>query len=269
MSSSNGSKSLSDHRVYVISDLHLESRQPETVRLLLDFLSGPACRARALYILGDLFETWIGDDGADSVARKVAAALRQLSEQGTSVYFLHGNRDFLLGPDYCAAAGMQAVPEPFVMPGSQPATALMHGDSLCTDDRAYQRFRRRARDPAWQARLLAKPRWWRRLLARFARAVSQQQNRGKAPVIMDVNAASVHDCFRQLGVRRLIHGHTHRPATHHLAIDGQACERIVLGDWHGEQGSVVEILNDQARLLILRRSVHGVPELLSMELCSP
>lgn len=254
-------KSLSDGPVYLISDLHLEAGRPETTALLLDFLSGPARRARSLYILGDLFEAWIGDDGADAMAREVAAGLRRLSTRGTAVHFIHGNRDFLMGERYCAQAGMQMLQEPILLKTVQPATALMHGDSLCTDDIDYQRFRSKTRSPAWQAKVLSRPLWWRRLLARLARAISRNRNRGKAPEIMDVNEESVHDCFRQLQATRLIHGHTHRPAVHRIEVDGRDCERIVLGDWHGERGSVLQIQGRQARLMLLRRKDDGQPEL--------
>ncbi len=250
-------KSLSDRPVYLISDLHLEAGRPGTTGLLLDFLSGPARRARSLYILGDLFEVWIGDDGADELAETVAAAISRLAAAGTPVYFIPGNRDFLVGQDYCRAAGMQALEEPVLLEGLEPKTALVHGDSLCTDDVEYQRFRQRVRHPKWQARVLSRPLWWRRLLARAARGLSKRRNRGKAPEIMDVNADAVRRCFQILAIARLVHGHTHRPGRHQLDIDGRACERIVLGDWHGERGSVVELQGRAARLLILSRDEHG------------
>ena len=173
------------------------------------------------------------------------------------MYFVRGNRDFLLGPAYCRAAGMQALEEPVFVEGLEPRTALIHGDSLCTDDVEYQRFRRRVRHPAWQARLLSRPLWWRRLLARIARGLSKWRNRGKPAEIMDVNADAVRQCFRKLAIDRLVHGHTHRPGLHQLDIDGRARERIVLGDWHGERGSVVELTDQSARLLVLFRDEHG------------
>ncbi|TVS13212.1 MAG: UDP-2,3-diacylglucosamine diphosphatase [Wenzhouxiangella sp.] len=243
--------------IYCIADLHLEAGRPETTRLLLDFLSGPARRARSLCILGDLFEAWVGDDGADEMARTVARALRDLADSGTALYYLHGNRDFLLGEQFCRSAGMERLDEPVICKDWHPPTALMHGDSLCTDDEDYQRFRTRVRSPAWQARVLSRPLWWRRILAGIARLISRRRNRGKPAEIMDVNADAVRACFHRLGVQRLIHGHTHRPGVQRLEVDGQPCERITLGDWHGERGSVLQILGDQARLMILRRDADG------------
>lgn len=220
--------------------------------MLLDFLRGPARRARALYILGDLFEVWIGDDGADDLADGVAGDLRELAESGVEVYFLCGNRDFLVGDDYCARAGMQRLQEPVILPDTFPATALLHGDSLCTDDQAYQRFRNRVRDPSWQARTLSRPLWWRRLLARIARSISRRRNRGQPSHILDVNPEAVADSFRRLGVDRLIHGHTHRPAIHRLELDGRVVSRIVLGDWHPGRGSAVRIDPDSSGLELLQ-----------------
>ena len=185
-----------------------------------------------------------------------------MSESGTTIHFLPGNRDFLLGEDYCRSAGMQLLNEPVLLDDSATRTALIHGDSLCTDDADYQRFRRRVRDPDWQARILSRPLWWRHLLARVARTVSKRRNRGKAPEIMDVSEAAVRQCFRDLGIQRLIHGHTHRPAVHRLEIESGLGERIVLGDWHGQTGSVVEIHGDQVTLMLLRRDGAGDLEML-------
>lgn len=248
--------------IYLIADLHLEVGRPETTALLLDFLAGPARRARALYILGDLFEAWVGDDGADAMALSVAAALKSLANQGTAVFFLHGNRDFLLGADYCRRAGMSLLTEPVLLEAVAPPTALLHGDTLCTDDHDYQRFRLRARNPDWQARVLSRPLWWRRILVRFARALSRHRNRGKPATIMDVNAAAVSRCLSDLGIQRLIHGHTHRPGVHELSVDGRCCERIVLGDWHGETGSVLRLVDAEACLMVLKRTPSGEIDLL-------
>lgn len=214
-----------------------------------------------MYILGDLFEVWVGDDGADASALAVANGLRELSQQGSAVFFVHGNRDFLIGPRYGEMAGMQLLGEPVLLATIEPATALLHGDTLCTDDHDYQRFRRKVRDPAWQARMLSRPLWWRRLLARVARTLSRKRNRGKPADIMDVNPQAVARSFRELGIQRLVHGHTHRPGIHRLSIDGKPCERIVLGDWHGESGSVLRMDGDQACLMELRRDGTGAVEL--------
>lgn len=224
-------------------------------------MSGPASRAACLYVLGDLFEAWIGDDGADAMALTVAEALSELQAGGTRTFFLHGNRDFLLGDDYCRKAGMGLITEPVLLKDQGLPTALLHGDSLCTDDHDYQRFRRRVRKPAWQARVLSRPLWWRSMLARFARFLSRRRNRTKPLAIMDVNAAAVEATFRELGVQRLIHGHTHRPGVHVFAVDGQRCERIVLGDWHGERGSVLSLADGEACLMTIKRGHEGKIEL--------
>lgn len=190
----------------------------------------------------------------------MAKELREAAESGVDVYFLCGNRDFLLGEDYCRQAGMQRLQEPVILPGASPATALLHGDSLCTDDHDYQRFRARVRDPAWQARTLSRPLWWRRLLARIARSISQRRNRSKPVRIMDVNPDAVADCFRRLGVERVIHGHTHRPAIHRSRLDGKPVTRIVLGDWQPERGSAVRLGDDGLiELLAIRADpAHGI-----------
>jgi len=256
-------KSLSDRPIYLVADLHLEAGCPETTQLFLDFLAGPARQSSALYILGDLFEVWIGDDGATGPALPVAKALSDLKAAGIPVHFLCGNRDFLLGESYSKQAGMHRLAEPVVLPETRPATALMHGDSLCIDDHDYQRFRDKVRDPSWQKKTLAKPLWWRKLLSRFARAVSKQRNRSKPAEIMDVNQQAVVDCFRRLGIERLIHGHTHRPAIHRLTVDDKPVIRVVLGDWHPGRGSAVRI--DQSGGLELLKLGYDAAGLLQME----
>lgn len=234
-------KPLSNRPVYLIADLHLGVGTPTTVQLLLDFLNGPARRADALYILGDLFEVWIGDDAPPPSALQIAWAIKALTDSGVKVYFLCGNRDFLLGDSFCALAGMQRIHEPVHLHGHGPATALLHGDTLCTDDLDYQRFRARVRDPDWQRRTLSRPRWWRKILSRIARTISRQRNRSKPAEIMDVNSDAVSLTFRSLSIDRLIHGHTHRPAIHRLNVDGRPVTRVVLGDWHEDRGSAIRL----------------------------
>lgn len=221
-----------------ISDLHLESTRPATTTLFLDFLERRARHAEALYILGDLFEAWIGDDDDAEPGGAVAAALRTLTDQGVPTYFLHGNRDFLLGERFAAASGIQLLPESWVIKLAGERVLLLHGDTLCTDDIEYQAFRAQVRDPAWRARTLALPLTQRRALAGQLRETSQQATRQKAADITDVNPAAVDQALRAQGVHRLIHGHTHRPALHHWSLDGQSARRAVLGDWH-DQGSVL------------------------------
>lgn len=254
-SSSSESKSLSEAPTYLISDLHLGDSHPDITELFLDFLAGPARSASSLYILGDLFEVWIGDDAPGALGIRVADAIRDLSEQGVAVCFMVGNRDFLLGDHYCRRAGMQRIVEPCSMPGRE--WLLMHGDSLCTDDIAYQKFRRRVREAEWQRRTLSRPVWIRRSLARLARTLSRLSNRSKSAEVMDVNNEAVADCFRHHGVRHLIHGHTHRPAIHALEVDGRVCHRIVLGDWHPGRGSVLALRAEGAELFDLLRGTSG------------
>jgi UDP-2,3-diacylglucosamine hydrolase len=221
-----------------ISDLHLDERRPAITALFLDWLRTRVPAAEALYILGDLFEVWIGDDDDGALGITVVGALRALVERGVPVFFLHGNRDFLLGKDFAAASGIQLLPESRVIDLYGTPTLLMHGDTLCTDDVKYQAFRAQVRSPQWQASTLAKPLSLRRMLARQLRDESQQATADKPPDIMDVNQEAVLDALRAHGVRHLIHGHTHRPAIHEFEFDAEPARRIVLGDWY-VQGSVL------------------------------
>lgn len=204
-----------------------------------------------------MFEVWIGDDASDPVSESLLPHFRALADSGTAIYFMAGNRDFLLGDAYCRRAGIKRIEEPRLLEGVQPPTLLMHGDVLCTDDHEYQRFRRKVRDPAWQARMLARPIWLRRGIATLARMISRRRNRNKPQSIMDVNPMAVQNCFRDHSIARLIHGHTHRPAVHELKVDGQARTRMVLGDWHGERGSLILIEDRQADLMVLERDEAG------------
>ncbi len=221
-----------------IADLHLDPGRPHTTALFLEFLSTQARQAQALYILGDLFEVWIGDDDDAPLALEVADGLQRLNASGVAVYFIHGNRDFLLGAAYARRAGLSVLPELTVIDLYGSPTLLLHGDTLCTDDTDYLAFRAKVRNPAWQRRVLWLPRFLRRFQAARMRAASQQATGQKSAAITDVNAAAVLDCLRHCGVQRMIHGHTHRPAIHHFELEGQPAERIVLGDWT-EHGSVL------------------------------
>lgn len=226
-----------------ISDLHLDPVRPAITELFLDFLAGEARTAEALYILGDLFEAWLGDDDPDPHHARVAEALHGVSESGTPVYFMVGNRDFLLGEDYARRAGMTILEEPKTLDLHGTPTVILHGDVLCTDDTAYQAFRAMVRDPAWQQDFLSRPLEERRALAGQAREESQKRGQSISMDIMDVNQGAVADMFRKQAVPRMIHGHTHRPAIHKPNVDGQPRERIVLGDWY-EQGSVLRVTED-------------------------
>ncbi|MDO5505949.1 MAG: UDP-2,3-diacylglucosamine diphosphatase [Pseudoxanthomonas suwonensis] len=233
-----------------ISDLHLEDSRPEATAMFLRFLREEAIHARALYILGDLFEAWVGDDDPSLTGAQVADGLRALADAGVPVHFIHGNRDFLLGADYAERCGMTLLHDPTVIDLHGTPTLLGHGDLLCTDDAAYQAFRGQTRDPRWQAQFLAQPLAARLAFAEQARAASKARygeltSAGTAETITDVNADAVAAAFRNHHVRRMIHGHTHRPAIHD-APDGQ---RIVLGDWYA-QGSVLRVDADDVRLQV-------------------
>ena len=233
-----------------ISDLHLDASRPEITRLFLEFLENEAAKADALYILGDLFEAWIGDDASDEVGDAVADALAKLHARGVPCFYIHGNRDFLLGDAYARRARITLLPDPSLVEIEGEAVLLMHGDTLCTDDAPYQAFRKQTHDPKWQRAFLSRPVAERRTFAEQARAESKRYTKSVADAITDVNADAVSGTFREHAVRRVIHGHTHRPARHADALDGKSTERIVLGDWY-EQGSVLSIRDGAIELVSL------------------
>jgi UDP-2,3-diacylglucosamine hydrolase len=222
-----------------ISDLHLDASRPQITRLFVDFVHAEAVGAHALYILGDLFEAWIGDDATDEAADQVALALATLHARGVPCFFIHGNRDFLLGDAYARRARMTLLPDPSVVEVEGERVLLMHGDTLCTDDAPYQAFRTQSRNPAWQRAFLARPIAERQAFAAQARAESQRYTRSAGDAITDVNAAEVSSALHAHGARRMIHGHTHRPAIHAIECGDALAERVVLGDWY-EQGSVLQ-----------------------------
>jgi UDP-2,3-diacylglucosamine hydrolase len=228
-------------RALFISDLHLTGERPEASEQFFRFLHHEARDAQALYILGDLFEYWIGDDEledwpGDPLGRQVAKGLRQLSDTGVALRLMHGNRDFLIGERFCAAAGAQLLDDPTVAELDGDPFALLHGDTLCTDDLPYQAWRHIARSAPWQQEFLAKPRDQRRVAVLGYREQSKAAVRAKAPEIMDANVGAVCEAFRRSGVTRMIHGHTHRPAHHQHVVDGKPCERWVLPDWYQRGG---------------------------------
>ncbi|SEI97925.1 UDP-2,3-diacylglucosamine hydrolase [Pseudomonas linyingensis] len=226
--------------VLFISDLHLEAERPDIVRAFLHFLDTRAAGAEALYILGDFFEVWVGDDGMDEFQRAIAAALLRLSDSGTRIYLMHGNRDFLIGKGFCRAAGCTLLREGSVVELYGEPVLLLHGDSLCTRDESYQRLRKRLRNPfsLWLLRNL--PLATRHKLARKLRDASRLRTREKSAEIIDVTPEVVPQIMAERDVRTLIHGHTHRPAVHKLLVDGQHGQRIVLGDWD-QQGWALEV----------------------------
>jgi UDP-2,3-diacylglucosamine hydrolase len=237
----------------IISDLHLQVGRPDITEQFFEFLAGPARGCRRLLILGDLFESWVGDDAVGRFELEVAERLNALARSGVTIEFLAGNRDFLLGDDYCRRAGMQRLEEPVHIHLAGRPTLLMHGDTLCTDDHAYQRLRRRVRDPSWQQRMLKRPVALRRLLAKLLRLASRIRTKGAAPHIMDVNAEAVRRTMIEAQTDYLIHGHTHRPAVHAERLEAGTGTRFVLGDWF-DQGSVIEVDDHEIRLKTLRRS---------------
>lgn len=226
--------------ILLISDLHLEQERPDISRAFLHFLQTRATQAKALYILGDFFEVWIGDDAITPFQRSIAQALRQLSDSGTRIYLMHGNRDFLLGKAFCREAGCTLLKDPCLVELGGEKVLLMHGDSLCTQDLAYMKLRRWLRNPLSLFILRNLPLATRHKLARKLRSESRTQTRMKASEIVDVTADEVPRIMTEYGVRTLIHGHTHRPATHELQVAGQPARRIVLGDWD-KQGWALQV----------------------------
>ena len=215
-----------------ISDLHLCAEQPRTSQNFLRFLRETAPGAEALFILGDLFESWAGDDDlADLHHAEIAQALAQLASSGTSVYLLHGNRDFLIGPVFASATGIQLLEDPTLINLYDTPTLLSHGDTLCSDDVEYLAFRAKVRNPAWASAFLAQPLAQRKSQIEQLRSQSALEKQHKSAAIMDVNPDSVAATLRTHGYPRLIHGHTHRPAKHLHALDGKTCERWVLPAW--------------------------------------
>lgn len=221
-----------------ISDLHLTAGDSETTGRFVRFMEGPAREARELYILGDLFEAWIGDDDDDPRLTPIVAAIRALTDAGIACAFMHGNRDFLLGPEFCAATGARLLGDyERVTLFGQPVL-LTHGDLLCTDDTRYMKLRDELRSAEWQRDFLARPLAERRQIASDLRQLSATEIATKSDYIMDVNQKAVERTMREHGVTLLVHGHTHRPAVHRFVLDGQEAARIVLGAWYHEPSVV-------------------------------
>jgi len=242
----------------LISDLHLHPTAPALTEGFLDWLERNTQDPVSLYLLGDIFDAWIGDDlmalehhdpsGHAALAVRVARALKAASLRGANIFLMHGNRDFLLGEDFAAAAGASLLADPSVIDVHGRRILLMHGDSLCTRDDAYMAFRAQARDPQWQASILAMPFPERLALAQRLREQSGEANSTKAVDIMDVTPDEVVKSMHDHGVTTLIHGHTHRPDVHDLEVDGQAAKRYVLGDWNQAQGWQLKLDDDGLEL---------------------
>jgi len=221
-----------------ISDLHLDSDRRDIGNHFLDFLKHEAREAEALYILGDLFEAWVGDDDPNAHYAVIKLALRNLFDHGVPVYFMRGNRDFLIGNQFASETGVTILPDPFRVTMYGEKALLSHGDLLCTDDLQYQKIRKMTRDPEWQTRMLAKPLRDRLKIAQQARQGNAERGIDSRTNIRDVNEAEVERTIREQEVDVLLHGHTHRPAVHNIEIGKRKAKRIVLGDWY-KQGSVV------------------------------
>ncbi|PVZ87272.1 UDP-2,3-diacylglucosamine diphosphatase [Serratia sp. S1B] len=231
-----------------IADLHLSTQEPAITAGFLHFLQREAIHADALYILGDLFEAWIGDDDPDPLHQEIATALQALHQAGVPCYFIHGNRDFLLGERFAKQSGLTLLPEQQVIDLYGRRILIMHGDTLCTDDQAYQEFRRKVHHTWIQKLFLALPLRWRLKIAAKMRAHSQQTNQQKSVAIMDVNPQAVEQAISHNNVQWLIHGHTHRPAVHTLLLGSGQAKRVVLGAWHTE-GSMVKVTPDDVELI--------------------
>ena len=225
-----------------ISDLHLEEGRPEITRAFSRFIQQEAINADALYILGDFFEVWIGDDFRSPFTKKIITLLQQVSNAGVPLYFMQGNRDFLIGSDFCSAAGCTLLADPTVITLNNEPILLCHGDHLCTNDKDYMAFRKMVRNPEWQRIFLSKPLTERTSIARQLRDHSKTETREKNYEILDVTESEVIPYMEKYGVTTLIHGHTHRPRIHPLKIKENTAKRIVLGDWY-TQSSVLRVNN--------------------------
>lgn len=223
-------------KTYFIADLHLTDDRPDITACFLSFLKDKAPEADALYILGDLFEYWIGDDDKSEYIWKIASSLKELSSLGTPIYFIHGNRDFLLGQKFAQKAGMILLPEITTVDLYGRKSVIMHGDTLCTKDTGYQEFRKKSRSWWWQLMIKSLPLFIRRKIAEDYRRKSASATALKSQEIMDVTPSEVERCLIEHNSDLLIHGHTHRPAQHKIYINSKPAERIVLGDWY-EQGA--------------------------------
>lgn len=217
--------------IYFISDLHLEPQRNDITSAFLHFLDHIKPDASALYILGDFFEAWIGDDDNSRFVNSIKNSLKELIECGVPVYFCHGNRDFVLGRRFARETGVNLLQEEEVIDLFGQNALLLHGDQLCTDDVEYQAFRTKVRDPNWQSKMLAYPLWVRKLIATYLRHRSRKAHKGKSMEIMDVNQGAVEKTLEKYTVNIMIHGHTHRPAEHELSLASGRAKRIVLGDW--------------------------------------
>ncbi len=231
-----------------IADVHLAPNRPIPLNYFKEFLTNRVQQAEALYILGDLFEVWLGDDQDEPIYKTIQTALRKVK---CPVFIMHGNRDFLIGKDFAETTGCKLIKEPYLIDLYGTPTLLMHGDTLCTEDKDYQAFRQQVRHPEWQRQFLAQPLAQRRILAQQARAQSQAKTQSTAEYIMDVTPEAVVSTLKTHQVKQLIHGHTHRPAQHKLTINGQIAYRQVLGDWRDNSAMILSCTPEGCELIDL------------------
>lgn len=241
---------------YFISDLHLDEQHPELTACFIKFLQQQAYTSQGLYILGDLFEVWLGDDNLTPLNQTVFTALKQLSDAGVPVYFMRGNRDFLIGSRFSKATGVTILTDPCVIDLYGKAILLMHGDLLCIDDKSYQAFRRRAHNPLLKKLFLMLPLSWRKRIASKAREKSQQHTQKTDLAIQDVNQVEVERLMEHYQVSDLIHGHTHRPNIHHFNLNNKPVSRYVLNAWHEQGGGLVVTPNHKINLFSLSLSTQ-------------
>ena len=240
--------SINNPVTYFIADLHLAQNRPDITACFLRFLKNEAAQAQTLYILGDLFEAWVGDDDDSAYLATLAKALKTLSSFGTTIYYIHGNRDFLLGARFAKKSGMILLPEIDLIDLYGQSVVIMHGDTLCTRDVAYQDFRKKSRSWWWQAMVKSLPLFVRKKIAANYRKKSAAATSIKPQDIMDVTPLEVVKCLEHYQSQLLIHGHTHRPDVHELIANNKKAERIVLGDWY-EQGAWLKVTPDGMELL--------------------
>lgn len=239
--------------ILFISDLHIDADAPAIAQQFQEFLATEATSADALYILGDLFESWVGDDDPNPHYARIKQDIRNLADTGVPVYFMHGNRDFMIGADFAAETGVEILNDPHVIRIQGEQLLLSHGDAYCTDDVEYQAFRKTSRNPQWKAMMLQKSVEERLAFAAQARAASLARGSAINEEITDVNDAAIEQAMVDAGVTLMLHGHTHRPAVHDITVAGKAAKRIVLGDWY-DQGSVVRWDENGPELSVLQRS---------------
>lgn len=240
--------SINEPVTYFIADLHLAQNRPDITACFLHFLENEATQAQTLYILGDLFEAWIGDDDDSAYLATIAKALTTLSKTGTTIYYIHGNRDFLLGERFAKKSAITLLPEVDLIDLYGQEVVIMHGDTLCTRDIAYQKFRKKSRSWWWQSLIKSLPLFVRKKIAADYRKKSAAATSMKSQDIMDVTPSEVVNCLEKYQSQLLIHGHTHRPALHELTANGKKAQRIVLGDWY-EQGAWLKVTPSNMELL--------------------